>query len=490
MSDPAVSEVEPVLSSVRRAGTPRHLILLLAAAAAVVVALVGTQMLAADADLQERIKAKGYRRSGIIEAAVVRGAAAEPLIVPAAVTGFTPQARFGYRSGDGWEPAIAADRLGHVYGFYAQYLGVPGCEDCFSPTGVLQISDNRGETWGSPRPIYRAGADAGQWDPQIVVDPVDGRTVYAAWLQNGKSDIAVAKSTDFGRTWTVKIANGVNKGTDKPILAVRGRHVYVAYNHATQMYVASSHDRGATWSEVKINHNAKLGWALAGGGTVDTAGRVYFSWAGYEQNGVAKGPVNLFISKSADRGASWTHKVLDVSGAPPDCSADSCGWAYLGAQVTMTSDADGTLYALWNSGTVENGAERAWYSRSTNAGQTWSAKKGVSSAPARAHHAFPAITARGSGDVRISWMDTRAKADNSLWNTYYRSSTNAGSAWSGQKDISSPTGGAAYIKANGFEFPFGDYYELDIDDEGTTQVVMGEGLNYDTPGAIWYTRGR
>jgi hypothetical protein len=90
-----------------------------------------------------------------------------------------------------------------------------------------------------------AGASSGQWDPQIAVDPVNGRTVYAAWLQNGKSDTVVAKSTDFGATWSVVVADSTNAGTDKPILAVRGQDVYVAYSHAQKIWVSSSHGSGA-----------------------------------------------------------------------------------------------------------------------------------------------------------------------------------------------------------------------------------------------------
>jgi hypothetical protein len=74
---------------------------------------------------------------------------------------------------------------------------------------------------------------------------VNGRTVYAAWLQNGKSDTVVAKSTDFGATWSVVVADSTNAGTDKPILAVRGQDVYVAYSHAQKIWVSSSHGSGA-----------------------------------------------------------------------------------------------------------------------------------------------------------------------------------------------------------------------------------------------------
>jgi len=430
---------------------------------------------------------KGKRASGQVEAAVVAAPAAQPLrAAPPPATGFAAQTRLGYTTGDQWEPSIAADRFGHIYMLYPQYGGVPGCPTCPSPTMILQISADHGATWSAPQQIAPPGT--GQWDAQVTVDPVDGRTVYAAWLQDGKSDIAVAKSTDFGATWATVLADQTNAGTDKPILAVRGPDVYVAYNHAQKVWVSASHNAGATFTAVNINPNAKLGWSLAGGGTVTPSGAIYFAWAGYTQNGGAKGPVNLYISKSSDGGTTWTSTLIDVSGAPPDCSAYSCGWAFLGAQMTMTSDAGGALYALWNAGTADKGPERIFFAKSTDGGTTWSAKVDMSAAPATAAHAFPAIAAGAAGDVRIAWMDARAAGP--LWNTYYRSSKNGGATWSGEIDLSTPVAGLSYIQPDGFSFPYGDYFEMDIDEQGTTHAVWGEGLNYDTPGSIWYTRGK
>lgn len=441
-----------------------------------------------DLEAEFEDEGKGKRTSGQVEAAVVAALAPQPIRAAALPTaGFAPQTRLGYTSGDQWEPAIAADRSGHVYMLYPQYGGVPGCAECYSPTMILQISGDRGATWATPTQIYPAGASTGQWDAQIVVDPIDGRTVYASWLQNRKSDIVVARSTDFGASWTTVIANSTNAGTDKPILVVRGPHVYVGYNHAQKVWVSASHNGGATFTSVNVNKTGKLGWSLAGGGTVDPTGNVYFAWAGYTQNGGAKGPVYLYISKSSDGGNTWTTMTLESSGAPPDCSAYSCGWAYLGAQITIASDAAGTLYALWNSGIADKGPERIYFAKSTDGGAIWSAKVEVSTAPAGVAHAFPAIAAGAAGDVRIAWMDARAAGP--LWNTYYRSSTNGGATWSAESDLSTFVSGFSYIFPDGFRFPFGDYFEIDIDDRGTTHAIWGEGLNYDSPGSIWYTRG-
>ena len=38
--------------------------------------------------------------------------------------------------------------------------------------------------------------------------------------------------------------------------------------------------------------------------------------------------------------------------------------------------------------------------------------------------------------------------------------------------------------------PFGDYYEMDIDEQGTAHLIFGEGYDYNAPGSIWYSKGQ
>ena len=400
---------------------------------------------------------------------------------------FQPQTRVGFTVGDQWEPAIAADAFGHVYIVFPQYKTIayptiPGCPSCPSPTMFLIVSNDNGATWSDPRLIADPGS--GQVDVQVKVDPSDGRTVYASWLQNSKSLIEVAKSNDFGVTWSTVIANSTKAGTDKDILVVKGKDVYVGYNHAQTVWVSSSHDGGQTFTSAKVNHNAQFGWSLTGGAAIDRAGNVYYSWEGFTQNGGAKGPVNIYVSKSTDGGNTWSATLLDVSGSPPDCSPFLCGWAFLGPGTALTNDVAGNLYLLWNSGTVAKGPERIFYSTSAD-GINWSPKVDVSRAPLGVDHAFPAVAAGGAGDIRIAWMDQRNEPN---WNVYYRTSKDGGTTWSGETALSTDVAGYNYIFEDGFRFPFGDYFDLTIDYLGRTQGCWGEGFNYDSPGSIWYTR--
>jgi len=407
-------------------------------------------------------------------------------VTASAVTlGFTPQRRVGLREGDQWEPALTADGYGHVYVLYPQYLRLPGCSSCPLPAMILVTSTDNGQTWKSERQLSNRGT--AQFDPQIVVDPVDRRTVYAAWLENDRRDIAVARSVDFGLTWTTVVATRTATEADKPVLTVRGLDVYIAYNRAARIWVAGSHDGGNTFLPVNVNEIDGMGWAQAGGATIDPAGNFFVSWAAYTRLGGGQGPVDLYVSRSGDGGKSWSTRLMDISGSPPECATDECGWAYLGAQITVSSDAAGTLYALWNSGPINRGAERIYFASSTTAGLTWSPRADVSRARYGVAHAFPTMVAGMAGDVRIAWMDTR---ESPFWNTFYRSSTNGGATWSSEAQLSTYVPGYEYLDPKGFKFPFGDYFEMDIDNQGDTQVVWGEGLTYESPGNIWYSNGR
>jgi len=418
---------------------------------------------------------------------------------------FTPQRRVGYTTGDQWEPAMAADGHGHVYILYPQYGAVPNCENCTVPTIALLISDDNGITWQASKPLLPLAT--GEFDPQIVVDPVDRQTVYASWLQNRKRDIVVARSIDFGRTWSMSVAERGEEDADKPVLTVRGRDVYVGFNHEEEFFVAASHDYGELFNRVEVNSGAEEGASLAGGATVDPNGTVYFGWTAYARHDMSNHSVNIYISRSVDSGKTWGTSLLDVSGAPPDCEAQACETGYLGAQVALASDAGGTVYALWNAGRTNGGAERLYFSSSTADGTGWSLKANVSAAGDGVESCFPAIVAGAAGDIRIAWMDTRmseASLDpkindpkirkSPVWNTFYRGSTNGGATWSAEAQLSGEGSDTArdddYVLPNGFRFPFGDYFTIAIDNQGTTHAVWGEGRNYKSPGSIWYTRGR
>jgi hypothetical protein len=407
----------------------------------------------------------------------------------AAAPQFSGQKRVGLTKGDQWEPAIAADGSGRIYVLYPHYGAVPDCKDCRVPTVLLVASNDNGKTWQAPRVMLESGS--GQFDVQVAVDPADRRTVYAAWLQDRKRVVMLAKSVDSGATWNLTIAVRSEVELDKPALAVRGQNVYVAFNHEEEVWVAASQDGGRSFTPARVNSESRPGWSLLGAATVDSAGNAYLAWASYSKIGGPQGSVILYVAKSADAGKAWSASQLDISAAAPGCKEEECADAYLGAQVALASDSAGTLYALWSAGSTPLGPQRIYFSSSTNGGENWLPRVSVSYAAPGVEHAFPAIVAGNSGDVRIAWMDARNSSRNSPhWNTYYRSSSNGGATWGEETRVSGYVPGYRYISKEGFRFPFGDYFGLAIDNRGDTQLVWGEGLNYQSPGSIWHASGR
>ena len=385
---------------------------------------------------------------------------------------------------------MATDAHGHIYILFPQYGAVDQCPACTTPTMVLLTSSDNGASWDPPQPLLTSSI--GQFDAQIKVDPIDRQTLYASWMQ-GRHDIIVARSQDFGRSWYFAVAeHSAEVIIDKPVLAIRGPNVYVSFNHDQTLSVAASHDYAQNFSSTVLNPGAGPGWSLAAGATVDPVGNVYFSWTAYARTDLLSRPVEVFVSRSADGGRNWSTTPIDVSSAAPDCPAQVCSAGFLASQMALASDDAGVIYAVWNSGSVIGGPQRIYFSSSTNAGENWSTKVDVSNAPVGVEHCFPAITAGTAGDVRIAWMDTREvdPQGHPLWNTFYRASTNGGATWSTESQLSGPVRGYDYILPNGFLFPFGNLFSIGIDNLGVTHVVWGEGLNYRSPGSIWYTRGR
>jgi hypothetical protein len=400
---------------------------------------------------------------------------------------FSVQSRVGFQSGDDWEPSITSDRFGHEYVLYKHYdvAGGGTCSNCDVHL-LFQRSSDGGRTWTAPRAVAPIAVNGGQYDPQIAVDPVDGRTVWVSFLQDDNSKIAVSHSTDFGATWSKpQIVSGSQLGYDKDTLVVRGMTIAVAYSSATDAFASVSVDGGAHWAMHRIFAGTNAATVpLSAGGGIDSHGALFFSYETWDaaHSDTGDGPVSLWVVRSTDNGAHWTRKAIAVSGAPFPCT--DCGFAFLSAQMNLRVGPDDAVYLLWNGtvGQTNFAPERIFFSRSTDHGLTYSTPKQVSTAPSGAEHSFPALaTGLHAGDVRLAWMDTRSGA----WQVYYRQSTDGGATLSNTARISGFVPGYDYLTHAGFVLPYGDYMQLTVDDHGRTQAAFGEGPSYAGPGNIW-----
>ncbi len=405
-------------------------------------------------------------------------------MVAAAGTSFTTPTRMGYPAGDDWEPAVASDGQGNVYVLVTHFGGVPGCSGCANPSILLQVSHDGGSTFTAPVPMTVSSAV--QFDPQVKVNALG--YVFVSYLF-GKVTV-VQRSTDHGTTWTnpVVVNVGIRQGpTDKDGLAVDGRYVYVGFDvsvgSGNRFYVAVSADYGNTFT-VSMMNNTYMGVVLNGGAAVGPDGSVYLAWEAIHQGGNALGPQDELVTASHDHGATWSLSFVDRNLPPgPDCSYASCGYDFLGTGSAIAVDGSGAVYVLYNAPLYYRGPPYIWMSRSTDGGQTWSPRQMVNADGTAAWHAFPAIAAGAAGDVRVAWMDNRTGPVG--FNVWYKQSSGGGAHWSAEVRVSQYTSGYPWITQQGFAFPYGDYFILDLDSSGHVFLAWGEGPSYAGPGNVF-----
>ena len=383
-----------------------------------------------------------------------------------------------------WEPAIATDPSSDwVYQATTRYGGPKACSSCPGTAIIIRASSDAGVTWGIDRFICACKNVKAQNDPVMAV--TNTGVLYALWMNDYNPGVVFAKSSDHGATWSAPIAvkgSGLSF-TDKPWMAISpdGRDVYVAFN-SSNSYVVASHDFGATFG-ARVKTNADSLYYFAEGGAVAPDGTVYFAESAEAQN--ATGPVQLVVLKSTDGGAHWTQTIVDTSQQQPACTVPSCGVDFFAPSASLDVDSAGTILLAYSANNVAT-ANKTLYVRTSTNGTTWSARTDVSTNTG--DNGFPTVESGASaGDFRIAWQDSRNGTTG--WNTWYRRTTNGGGTWGAQVKLSDATGGAPYKTANGYAFPYGDYFDLAVNASGQNFVIWGEGPNYVGPGGTWFTRG-
>lgn len=383
-----------------------------------------------------------------------------------------------------WEPAIATDPSSSwVYQATTRYGGPKACKACPGTAIIIRASGDAGVSWSADRFLCVCKNVKAQNDPVLAVTTTG--VLYALWMNDYNPGVVFAKSSDHGVTWSTPIAvkgSGLSF-TDKPWMAISpdGRDVYVAFN-SSDSYVVASHDFGATFG-ARVKTNADSLYHFAEGGAVAPNGTVYFAESAEAQS--ATGPVQLVVARSTDGGASWTQNIVDTSQQQPACAVPQCGVDFFAPSASLDIDAAGAILLAYSANSA-SGANKTLYVRTSTNGTTWSARTDIS--VNTGDNGFPSVEAGTSaGDFRVAWQDSRNGPTG--WNTWYRRSTDGGGTWGSQIKLSDATGGAPYKTANGYAFPYGDYFDIAVNASGQNFVIWGEGPNYVGPGGTWFTRG-
>ena len=337
---------------------------------------------------------------------------------------------------------------------------------CLPMRGYFSSSDGASGSWGAvdlplPAPLSPNGQEFGS-DPGVAFDTL-GNVYYSYivvfWNPHFHnvtgSEMAVARSSDGGRSWTGNFFNlnaGNGKFNDKPMITVdtnpsspHFNTVYVAWDNASQrngkssanddILVSSSTDHGVTFSNpVQASRVPGPSGVIGADPFVAPDGTLYVAW----QDG--QNPA-IRVSSSTDGGQSFgpPHLIANTLGdfqvLPPAQALrgaliyPSCGAAPTG----------GRLYCSWSDATASDGM-RVFVSHSDDGGVTWSAAARVSN-PAIVSDQFNQWLAVDSsnGNVVLSWNDSRNDATRKSTDVFMAESKNGGATFSTRQVTTAPT---------------------------------------------------
>jgi hypothetical protein len=322
------------------------------------------------------------------------------------------------------------------------------------------FSSDGGKTWGGvdlplPPPLNGSGTDFGS-DPAVAWD-TQGHVFYAyivVFFNKGfdaitGTEMAVARSSDGGRTWTSTYFNfnsGSGKFNDKPYIAVDTNPaspfrdtVYTAWDNASLnagqssandvILVSRSTDGGRTFSAPVTASGTQGGPRAVIGADPFVApdGTLHVAWHDVTGNQIVE-------ASSADEGQSFgpTHTIsptqvpFDVA-IPAQAVRGVLVYPACGADMS-TGPNRGNLYCSWMDETPANGTD-IFLSHSTDGGSTWSAPLRVNDDPTgvandQFNHWLSVDPSDGS--VNLSWNDTRNDPAHLSTDIFFGRSTDGG----------------------------------------------------------------
>lgn len=325
----------------------------------------------------------------------------------------------------------------------------------------VYISTDGGKNWTNKN-LGKANGWLSSNDPSVMFDKDGtGYLVHGAFPANGSGEngVYINKSTDGGITWGNPIPVIEHKLPNDPLTYFEDKYyievdnsdaspyrgdLYIpwkrvtAADSATQIVLAKSTDKGATWSE-PVNISERLT-----GSSEDTTfgqsfplvstgpeGNVYAVWNHGLQHAVG-------FNKSTDGGKTWgtpsTIHKYDIFGTTKQLSQ---GWRHVlkgkvraEAYPVIKTDYSngpnrGNVYVVWAADKIPN----IYFSKSTDKGTTWSSPKIVHSDTKGDQFWTWMGVDPTNGDIAVMYLDSRNDPNNIMVECYVSYSSDGGETW-------------------------------------------------------------
>lgn len=300
--------------------------------------------------------------------------------------------------GDSWETAIARDNRG-----------------------------KQGDAQENVRPVGGIAVDAKSGNDDIVYVGYNARKTTSAAPNATPGAPSIIVSTDGGRTFGEPFNLAPTAFTNEATrqAALSAVTTTLPAPGATTTTVPPEGSRAAQPNQV-----ANFG-GFQPVPTVDDKGNVYAVWPSATSNISPGPPTGMFVSKSTDKGKTWTTTQLG-------------GFTYNnGSFLQMVwspkGGPEGSLHVV-SSGTdqpLAAGSGDIYHTRSIDGGKTWSPPRNITDDDPKQLFGqyYPNITAAPNGRVDVAWWDTRDDPGYRSNDVYYSYSNDGGETWSKNERI-------------------------------------------------------
>jgi hypothetical protein len=346
-------------------------------------------------------------------------------------------------------------------------------------------SADGGNTWTNPYSMPMFTSDTtGQSDPWLVWH--DG-AIYYAYLEYSitgpsLSQITVARSDNYGASWTPVTASYGNFFADKETMVISDNGtIYVVYDDVdvastlgdANIRLSRSIDGGNTFQEI-CNITEQDPWRCFPYISLSSENNLYVAWLYIEPETLNWG--NIELSKSFDGGNTFQESRFINSDGNYSTSAPG--------KITLPVvrfDQNDRLYVLWADGFDQGENSFDVYLRySDDFGDTWSNRLRVNPT-VEGNQWNPEMTIDGDGRLHIVYYDEQG----SYYRPYYRTISFIGDG----RDtpiFGDPIPVADSLTSSTFTRP-GEYMAIRLDSQGVPHIVWSDGRNSEMD--IYYARG-
>ena len=343
-----------------------------------------------------------------------------------------------------------------------------------------------GETWESPTDMVNfEGLETRKSDPWLVWH---NGTIYYAYLEfttndNSLSQITVARSSDYGVTWSQAAASNGTYFADKETMVISDNGtIFVAYDDVdiepdglATVRLTRSNDGGNSFNEISVIGYPDWGH-LGPYLTLDNKSNIFVAWT-Y----IMEGGGNLLLDNSTDFGMTFGEDRFINSDGNYSVFTDANGGPSKGTIPVIRFDSHNRLYCLWaDIFDPVSGSFDVYLRYSDDFGFTWSTRTRINHVSA-GDQWLPDMDIDSEDRLHIVYYSEQFGS----YKPYYRVVSFSGefrniTALSDAIAIAESTTSADFTRP-------GDYFAIRVDSNGIPHVVWTDG-RYDEMD-IFYAHG-